>query len=62
MAFLLRRLAATIAAVALGATTVATAAPARATVCDTTTQLTVLSFNDFHGRIAASAPDTVRDH
>ena len=60
MAFLLRRLAATIAAVALGATTVATAAPARATVCDTTTQLTVLSFNDFHGRIAASAPDTVR--
>lgn len=28
-------------------------------VCDDTTPLTLLTFNDFHGRIAASSPDTV---
>lgn len=28
-------------------------------VCDNTTSLTMLSFNDFHGRIAASSPDTL---
>ena len=28
-------------------------------VCDTTTPLTVLSFNDFHGRLAATNPNTV---
>ncbi|MFT3859935.1 bifunctional metallophosphatase/5'-nucleotidase [Micropruina sp.] len=28
-------------------------------VCETTTPLTLLTFNDFHGRIAASSPDTV---
>jgi len=27
-------------------------------VCDTTTPLTVLTFNDFHGRLAASGPNT----
>lgn len=40
-------------------TRVATAKATPADQCTDATKLTILSFNDFHGRIAASAPDTV---
>lgn len=46
-------------AVALAATSAAGPAQALpAAVCDTTTPLTLLTFNDFHGRLATSSPNT----
>ncbi len=61
MVLSLRRLAAVVTGLALGtATAVTLPEPAQAAACDTTAQITVLSFNDFHGRIAASSPDTVQ--
>lgn len=38
----------------------ATAAPLPMAQCTTTTPLTLLNFNDFHGRLAKSSPDTAQ--
>lgn len=46
------------AAIALSVANPGTANALPTAVCDTTTPLTVLTFNDFHGRLAASAPNT----
>ncbi len=55
-----RRLAAAATSLAVAAvSSVALATPAHAAACDTTTTLTVLNFNDFHGRLDSANPNTV---
>lgn len=52
--------AAAVGAVALFGTSLGTASAVPAAACATTTPLTLLNFNDFHGRIASSNPNTVQ--
>lgn len=51
---------ATAAAATFGTTLATASANGVAPACDTTTQLTLLHFNDFHGRLASSSPNTVQ--